>query len=82
MTENVNNVEDLIKFSKEAKRLKRPKFDPLQKVDESEVIENKLIDGVRVPYVTGYNVDYKCKERGCGVTVFVPVDVYNKKKEK
>lgn len=29
--ENINNVEDLIKFSKEAKRLKRPKFDPLLK---------------------------------------------------
>jgi len=27
--ENINNVEDLIKFSKEAPRLKRPKFDPL-----------------------------------------------------
>jgi len=26
--ENINNVEDLIKFSKEAKRVKRPKFDP------------------------------------------------------
>ena len=37
-TESLNNVEDLIKFSKEAKRLKRPKFDPLQKVEESEEI--------------------------------------------
>ena len=27
--EDVKNVEDLIRFSKEAKRLKRPKFDPL-----------------------------------------------------
>jgi len=27
--ENINNVEDLIKFSKDAQRLKRPKFDPL-----------------------------------------------------
>ncbi len=27
--ENINNVEDLIKFSKNASRLKRPKFDPL-----------------------------------------------------
>jgi len=27
--ESLNNVEDLIKFSKEAKRFKRPKFDPL-----------------------------------------------------
>jgi len=31
--ENINNVEDLIKFSKEGKRLKRPKFDPLTKYD-------------------------------------------------
>ena len=33
-TESLNNVEDLIKFSKEAKRLKRPKIDPLLKVEE------------------------------------------------
>jgi DNA polymerase-3 subunit epsilon len=32
--EDVKNVEELIRFSKEAKRLKRPKFDPLLK-DES-----------------------------------------------
>ncbi len=34
-TENLNNVEDLIKFSKEAKRLKRPKFDPLEKEEQN-----------------------------------------------
>lgn len=32
-TESLNNVEDLIRFSRNAKRLKRPKFDPL-KVEE------------------------------------------------
>jgi DNA polymerase-3 subunit epsilon len=32
--ENLNNVEDLIKFSKEAPRLKRPKFDPLLPKEE------------------------------------------------
>ena len=31
LNENIKTVEDLIKFSKEAKRLKRPKFDPLYK---------------------------------------------------
>ena len=31
INENIHNVEDLIKFSKEGKRLKRPKFDPLLK---------------------------------------------------
>ena len=34
--ESLNNVEDLIKFSKEAKRLKRPKFDPFLEVEEKE----------------------------------------------
>ena len=34
--ESLNNVEDLIKFSREAKRLKRPKFDPFVKVEEKE----------------------------------------------
>jgi len=34
--ENINNVEDLIKYSKEAKRLKRPKFDPLLESQEEE----------------------------------------------
>ena len=34
-TENINNGEDLIKFSREASRLKRPKFDPtLEKTEE------------------------------------------------
>ncbi|QSZ41113.1 3'-5' exonuclease [Sulfurimonas aquatica] len=39
-TESLNNVEDLIKFSKEAPRLKRPKFDPfLLKEEEIETQE-------------------------------------------
>ncbi len=32
---NIKTVEDLIKFSKEAKRLKRPKFDPLKEEKKS-----------------------------------------------
>lgn len=31
---SINNVEDLIRFTKEAPRLKRPKFDPLKKEEE------------------------------------------------
>jgi len=33
-TASINNVEDLIRFSREAPRLKRPKFDPLKVVEE------------------------------------------------
>jgi len=36
-TQSLNNVEDLIKFSKEAPRLKRPKFDPL--LPEESIIQ-------------------------------------------
>jgi len=35
-TESLNNVEDLIRFSKEAPRLKRPKFDPLMEIEKKE----------------------------------------------
>lgn len=34
LDEDVKSVEDIIKFSKEAKRLKRPKFDPLKENQE------------------------------------------------
>jgi DNA polymerase-3 subunit epsilon len=40
--EEVNNVEDLIKFSKDAPRLKRPKFDPMLGLETEEVeVEEK-----------------------------------------
>ncbi len=37
--ENINNVEDLIKFSKDGIRLKSPKFDPLKVEEESKEVE-------------------------------------------
>jgi len=37
LDKNIKSVEDLIKFSKEGKRLKRPKFDPLKESQKSEV---------------------------------------------
>lgn len=36
MGEEIETVEDLIRFSKEAKRLKRPKFDPLAKESDTK----------------------------------------------
>ena len=41
--ENINNAEDLIRFSREAPRLKRPKFDPLlpnAAMEEPQTLEN------------------------------------------
>ena len=39
--DSVNNVEDLIRFSKDAARLKRPKFDPLMPVISEEIEEQQ-----------------------------------------
>lgn len=39
-TQHINNVEDLIRFSKEAPRLKRPKFDPFLEEEEEKKIES------------------------------------------
>jgi len=39
MDENVNNVEDLIRFTKTAPRKKRPKFDPFLEISEDEETE-------------------------------------------
>ena len=48
MEENVNNVEDLIKFSKTAPRKKRPKFDPFLTEDALEVNEEKTNLGTKI----------------------------------
>ncbi|MDQ7044598.1 MAG: 3'-5' exonuclease [Sulfurimonas sp.] len=37
MDENVNNVEDLIRFTKTAPRKKRPKFDPFLEIQKEEI---------------------------------------------
>jgi DNA polymerase-3 subunit epsilon len=41
MDARVNNVEDLIKFSKTAPRKKRPKFDPLRPIEEEEEVSEE-----------------------------------------
>jgi DNA polymerase-3 subunit epsilon len=47
VNESLNNVEDLIKFSKEGPRLKRPKFDPLLSEEEIEIKEENESETTR-----------------------------------
>jgi hypothetical protein len=56
--------------------------DRFEEVDKSDVMENKLIDGVRVPYKVGFFYKYKCKKRKCGLSVFVPIEKEQSKSEK
>ena len=46
---------------------------------EDEEVENKLIDGVRTQFKVGYTIKYRCKQRGHGISVFVPTVDYMKR---
>lgn len=43
---------------------------------DDEDIEFSIINGIRTPYVVGHTVAWKCKERGHGISVFMPIAVY------
>ena len=49
--------------------------------DNQEVIENKIMDGIRTPVVVGHNKAYKCKQRGCIRTIFIPLEKQENKIE-
>jgi len=56
INESLNNVEDLIKFSKEAPRLKRPKFDPLLPKEEHQEEEKEICEAysLKAPGATSF----------------------------
>ena len=90
-------VEDKMKELGRGKKFEDLDFDELQKTDLEEYAredrfklldETEAIDRVRVGVgteskVIGHNKNYACKERGCGVSVLVPlsekIDVKAKK---
>jgi len=49
---------------------------------DREVVENKLIDGLRTPVVVGHNLEFYSKDYDYRNTVFVPIDEYRKRKAK
>lgn len=69
------NVDDLEKYG-DAKLFEEVRVD-----EDTEFV---IVNGIRTPTKAGYTVQYKCKNRGHGISVFMPVDVYEerfKKKE-
>ena len=42
--------------------------------ENQEIIENKIMDGIRTPVVVGHNESFKCKKRGCIRTIFMPLE--------
>lgn len=62
------------------KQIKLPKFnldkyaeaDRFELLEENNVVEDKLLDGIRNSVVTGKNFRFKATQRGNGSTIFVP----------
>lgn len=66
------DIGDLDKFGKE---------DRFELLEDQEDSQDRVIEGSRTQVVIGHTLSYKCKERGHGISVFVPIGEYNEMKE-
>lgn len=55
--------------------------DRFELVRTKPINEDKLIDGIRNSVLTGYALNYVCKERGCKNSVFVPLKTYEERQK-
>ena len=47
-------------------------------IEDQEAYVDKVIEGSRTQVILGHTLSYKCKQRGHGISVFVPNDEYKK----
>jgi len=80
-----NTMKELVR-NNSGKALTKEDIDKIYKVDLNiyadperfqvlrtvPVKADKLLDGIRNSVLVGKNIDYKCKKRGCNITVFIP----------
>jgi hypothetical protein len=52
--------------------------DRFELLEDQEAYIDKVIEGSRTQVVMGHTLSYKCKNRGHGISVFVPNDEYKK----
>ena len=57
-------------------------IDRFEFVRDDEDIEFMNVNGVRTPTVVGHTIAWRCKERGHGISVFVPLKEYVEMKDK
>ena len=57
--------------------------DRFELLEDQEDVQDKVIEGSRTQVVIGHTLSYRCKARGHGIAVFIPIKEYNEmKKEK
>lgn len=62
------NEEDLEKYGD---------IDRFELLEDQEDYQDKVIEGSRTQVIIGHTLSYRCKERGHGVSVFIPIAEYN-----
>lgn len=65
-------VGDLNKYGKE---------DRFELVEDKEEKEEVLMNGLRTWVISGHTLSYRCKQRGHGIAVFIPIADYNERKK-
>lgn len=53
--------------------------DLFELLEDQEDVQDRVIEGSRTQVIIGHTLSYKCKKRGHGISVFVPIAEYNKK---
>jgi hypothetical protein len=65
-------IGDLDKYGKE---------DRFELLEDQEAYVDKVIEGSRTQVIMGHTLSYKCKDRGHGISIFIPNDEYKRMKE-
>lgn len=65
------NYSDLEKYGDESR---------FELVEDQEDYQDKVIEGSRTQVIIGHTLSYKCKNRGHGISVFIPIKEYNEMK--
>jgi len=50
--------------------------------EDQEDLVDKVIEGSRTQVIIGHTLSYRCKKRGHGISVFIPIKQYQEMKEK
>jgi len=51
-------------------------------LEDQEDVQDKVIEGSRTQVLIGHTLSYKCKARGHGISVFIPIKEYNEMQKK
>jgi len=58
------------------------RLDRFELLEVSDAKEASIVAGQKVHVLVGKNENFRCKKRGCGITVYTPIEEWNEKHPK